>query len=194
MRFPFVFAGACCAAFLLLATASGGTFPGSNGLIAFTCNSGSICTATDGAVYGQPLIQNGTDPVWSPSGARLAFQNGADIYLANADGSGQVLFKSSATEPTWSSDNTTIAFVSTDGHIWARNSSNNSETQLTSGSSVDADPSYNYNGTKLAYSSLANGGSTYHLWVANGDGTNPVQLTSGTDDETNPTTKPESKR
>jgi len=179
------------AALVVLSGAGAGTFPGFNGLVAFGCGSG-ICTATDdGTVYGSPLISPGANPAWSASGARLAFQRGADIYTANADGTGQVLFKTGASAPTWAPDDTTIAFVESDGHIWQRDSSSSTESQLTSGTSVEADPSYSPDGTEIAYSSLANGDTDAHIWIKPLPSGAPAQITSGSTNDVAPSWSPD---
>jgi TolB protein len=35
------------------------------------------------------LAQDGAQPSWSPDGQKIAFQKQTDIYVMNADGSGQ---------------------------------------------------------------------------------------------------------
>lgn len=175
MRLALTISLAAVTAATLLAAASGGTFSGTNGLIAFTCNSSQICTATDGTLYGNPLISSGKDPAWSPNGARLAYEKGADVYVANADGSGEVLLRAGASDPTWGG-NTTVAYVVGDD-VWVRDLGAGTESQLALTAANSIEPSYSSDGTKIAFASES--GGVYHIWSANSDGSSEVQLTSG---------------
>jgi hypothetical protein len=72
------------------------------------------CIAVGGSITGG----NDQFPAWSPDGARLAFSRGApgsrDIYVVNADGSGETDLTpgpDDETDPSWSADGTQIAFV-----------------------------------------------------------------------------------
>ena len=53
------------------------------------------------------LAQDGAQPVWSPDGRRIAFERQSDIYVMNADGSGQRNLTRGAgrreSGPVWSS-------------------------------------------------------------------------------------------
>ena len=53
-------------------------------------------------------------PSWSPDGTRIAFAAGSstaqDLYLVNADGSGETLVTTNGRNPTWRPDGTEIAF------------------------------------------------------------------------------------
>ena len=60
------------------------------------------------------------DPAWSPDGLRIAFVRGNDIWVMNADGSGQRRLTSGAAHdraPNWSPDGRTIAFDQRVGSI-----------------------------------------------------------------------------
>jgi hypothetical protein len=174
-----VLAAAAAAALGLLGKAQG-AFPGSNGLIAFTCGSSVCQSLADGSSAGV-LISNGADPVWSPDGTKIAFVRNGDVWTANADGSSQQLFVSSASNPAWAPDNTTIAYVKTgDSHVYERTGS--TETQLTSGAGIDGDPAFSPSGTKLVYEH-ANGGS-YDLYVLTIGGSTTPLVTSPADDVT----------
>ncbi len=96
---------------------------GLNGLIAFdrATGSGAIysMTATGGSQTPLTSLQD-SDASWSPDGTRIAFTSARDggneeIYLMNADGTGQVRWTVSAgidREPAWSPDGTRIAWSS----------------------------------------------------------------------------------
>lgn len=189
VRRSLVLLAAACGSLCLLGPANG-AFPGTNGLIAYTCNTSQICKASPDGSGQSTLISSGTDPVWSPNGQKLAFvKNGSDLYTANADGTNQVLFESGGTQPAWSSDNSTIAFLNTDGHIWTKSAS--SQQQVTNG--TDSQPAISPNGQKLAFVSAT--GGHLHIFVATLGGSGiptPTQLTTGTNDEVHPAWSPDS--
>src|SRR5689334_6405616 len=179
VRRLFVLLAIASAALGLLGAAQG-AFPGTNGLISFTCGL-SVCQALPDGSSAGVLISNGTDAVWSPDGSKLAFSRSGDIWTANADGTNQALFASGATNPAWAPNGTTIAYVKTsDSHIYQR--AGGVETQLTSGAGVDGDPAYSPNGTKLVYE-RANGGS-YDLFVLTLGGGTAGLVSSPADDVT----------
>ncbi len=79
----------------LLSAAEGGTFPGSNGQIAFTCGT-SVCRINPDGTARSTLIGTGTDPSWSGDGTQIAYNDGTGISVANDDGS----FPTSLSEAT----------------------------------------------------------------------------------------------
>jgi Ca2+-binding RTX toxin-like protein len=175
-----VLVAAATAALGLLGAAQG-AFPGTNGLIGFTCGT-NVCQAlSDGSSAGV-LISNATDPVWSPDGSKIAFSRNGDIWTANADGTSATLFVSGATNPTWAPNGTTIAYVKTvDSHIYERAGS--TETQLTSGAgSFDGDPAFSPDGTKLVYERAS--GGNYDLFVLTLGGSTASLVASPADDVT----------
>ena len=186
VRRSIVLLAAACGSLSLLGPARG-AFPGTNGLIAYSCSS-SVCKANPDGSGAATLIASGADPVWSPNGQKLAFVRDGNVYIAPADGTNPVLFASGATQPSWSNDNTTLAFVKADGHIYTKGSA--SEQQVTS--RTDSDPAISPNGQQLAFTSLV--GGHYHLFVITLGGTaipTPRPLTSGTGDEAQPTWSPD---
>src|SRR5947209_8224741 len=105
--------------------AFGGTFPGTNGKIAFdsdrTGTEQIFVMNADGS--GQINLSNNgfydTNPSWSPDGTKIAFYSSRtsfdQIFVMNADGSGQINLSNNAfddTNPSWSPDGTKIAFDS----------------------------------------------------------------------------------
>lgn len=94
-----------------------------------------------------------TDPDWSPDGTKIAFERGSvpgtNIYVMNADGTGQVAITSVSfpitnNYPSWSNDGTKIAYASnrdTNGdEIFTMNADGTGEVQLT-----NIAPDFNYN-------------------------------------------------
>jgi Tol biopolymer transport system component len=89
---------------------------------------------------------------WSPDGAKIAFSSNRDgnpeIYVMNADGSGQTRLTNSPAadfEPAWSPDGTKIAFTTTrDGNyeIYTMNRDGSSPTRLTTDPATDRQPSW----------------------------------------------------
>jgi hemolysin type calcium-binding protein/WD40 repeat protein len=202
-RLP-VFLAAPVAALFLLSAASGGSFPGTNGLIAYNCNvSGQlgVCTATqDGTVYGAPLISGASDPSWSPNGQKIAYvqinpsTSNPAIYTANADGSNPQLFEDNAYQPTWSRDNSTIAFVFNSGpnanQIWEKTTTG--VAALTGATTIASDPAFSPDGTQLAYTVTS--GATSNIYVksvSDPAATLGTKITNGSGDE-NPSWSPTS--
>jgi Ca2+-binding RTX toxin-like protein len=171
---------AAATAALGLLGAAQGAFPGTNGLIAFTCGLNVCQSLGDGSSAGV-LISNATDPVWSPNGSKIAFVRSGDIWTANADGSSQQLFVSGAANPAWAPNGTTIAYVKiSDSHIYERAGS--TETQLTSGAGIDGDPAFSPSGTKLVYERST--GGSYDLFVLTLGGGTASLVSSPADDVT----------
>jgi Tol biopolymer transport system component len=82
--------------------------------------------------------QGDTDPIWSPDGARIAFQRGSEIYAMNADGSGQTRLTPNGqlgwdSSAVWSPDALHLVFVH-NGDIYIMRPDGTNRTQLTSDS------------------------------------------------------------
>jgi len=91
---------------------------------------------------------NDVDPAWAPDGSRIVYTGpgrrgesvGADLWVMNADGSGQVPLHhetngySDAGWPAWSPDGSTIAFGANNGsgyfHLWSVPASGGENTEL----------------------------------------------------------------
>ncbi|HEX9774684.1 MAG TPA: PxKF domain-containing protein [Actinomycetota bacterium] len=184
----------------------GGTFPGVNGLLAFSSDRASAGSAevytmnADGTGVTQLTDAAGQSryPSWSPDGTRIVFGSSRDgnweIYVMNADGSGQTRLTFDAAEdasPSWSHDGTKIAFVSYrttagnptgDSEIFVMNADGSGLTQLTDNLVADAGPSWSPNGNRIAFDRDAAGPS--EIWVMKPDGSAQTQLTfnAGTQD------------
>ena len=75
----------------------------------------TVLTKCDSRMF--PPLENNIPPVWSPDGAREAFESDQEgqpgIYAINSDGSGlRRLTDRPGEGPTWSPDGSRIAFTS----------------------------------------------------------------------------------
>jgi len=127
-------------------------------------------------------------PTWSPDGRRIAFatrnrsdlntvQNGLDIFVMNADGTGlSRLTRHPADDydPSWSSDGRGIAFVSTrDGNreIYSVNADGTDIRNLTNDAASDYDPSWSSDGRRIAFTSTRGRHGQHEIHIMEADGT-----------------------
>jgi Tol biopolymer transport system component len=172
------------------------TFPGANGKIAFAHSvSGTLQIYTinpDGSGL-TPLTSSAgwnVSPAWSPDGGKIAFSSSRDdpnpggcnpcnfeIYVMNADGSGQTRLTTDASNdrnPQWSPDGAKIVFDSTrtaDGDIYSMNPNGTGLVRLTTTAGPDKDPAWAPDGKKIAFSDP-------ELVLTNPDGTNRTPVTN----------------
>src|SRR5215467_14101632 len=101
--------------------AAAGTFPGGNGLIAFSRTSAPpsipVLVAFDPATGSEHQIGTGTAPAWSPDGTHIAYVRDGNVLVANADGSGERGLGPGDT-PSWSPDGTRLVVARTDGTLY----------------------------------------------------------------------------
>ena len=180
---------ALVAALGLLAAAQGGTFPGANGEITFTCGT-NVCRINPDGTGRATLITSATDPSWSGDGSQIAYNDGTGISVAEDDGSFPAsLGAAGGTQPTFSFDGNTVAYIKT-GDIYTINSdTTGNEQPLTSTAALEADPAYSPDGSKIAFASDVNG--TYDIWIVPISTGIPFQVTpTGGADERSPSWSP----
>jgi len=125
----------------------------------------------------------------APINGQIAFYSSRDgtdnIYLMNADGTGQTLLTDPALghhgAPSWSRDGTQIAFHSTrDGNneIYVMDADGTDQTRVTNNSANDAWAAWSPDGTQIAFSS--NRDENWEIYVMNADGTNQTRVTNNT--------------
>jgi TolB protein len=129
--------------------------------------------------------------VWSPDGTQIAFESwrgtSHDLYVMNADGSGERQLTSSPQperSATWSPDGQRICFrrETTDPalgwELFVINADGSGETNITNNPANDADPAWSPNGERIAFVSTR-AESRWCLYTMQADGSD-VQMISKT--------------
>jgi TolB protein len=190
-------------ALLALPPLAHAAFPGANGKIVFysnrddpdpvgcfsagNCNFDIYSMNADGSgitrLTDDPAAD--IDPVWSPDGAKIAFQrcdafcepNGsADVWVMNADGSGETMVIAGMM-PAWSPDGTKLAFRRTvfpSGLVVA----DADGTGLDQLDSVGQNPAWSADGRRIAY--FVDAHSQWEIFAISPDGSSPAHLTQDT--------------
>lgn len=116
-----------------------------------------------------------TDPAWSADGSRLAFASGGDIYVINANGTGEVQVTTGAgvdRDPTWSPDGSRLAFSRTGSSIFVINLNGTGELNI-SGGADDREPAWSLDDTKIAF--VRKGTNVNGIYLMNTNGTSQVR-------------------
>jgi Tol biopolymer transport system component len=146
---------------------------------------GAVLFVGDGS-GARSLRIYGTDPVWSSNGRMIAFEYGADIYVARGDGTGRHLLVRDAMHPAWASDGR-IAYTSTRSgnlDVTVADANGRNPRRLTRGLGVDETPSWSPDGRRIVYTSqrwcsvrtLAS--CSTQIFVMDADGSQKRRLTS----------------
>lgn len=126
------------------------------------------------------FLEYACDPDWSPGGSQIIFcrieGENEILYSINTDGNGLKEI-GPGFDPSWSPVEDKIAYELNE-QIYTMNSSGKSITQLTT-EHTNGQPTWNPDGTKIAYSHFEAGRAS--IWLMNADGSKKAQLTVSTD-------------
>jgi len=103
----------------------------------------------------------------------IAFTCGSDICKINPDGSGRTTLLTGATDPSWSSDETQIAFVDPANGVSIATASGSGRANLGAGV-TSAQPSFSFSGSRVAY---AKAGNIYTILANTGGAETPITST-----------------
>jgi Tol biopolymer transport system component len=175
---------------------------------------GAVLINADGTGK-RALPADGCPCSWSPDGRRIVFSSGRDgngeIYIMNADGSGQRNLTSSPSShefgPAWSPDGRTIVFVTdrdSNQELYAMNADGSAQRNLTRHPLRDGEYGHGIrwspDGRRIAFASNrdrnrgADGKVSDELYVMNADGSGQRRLTVSAEDETLLSWSPDSRR
>jgi Tol biopolymer transport system component len=145
--------------------------------------------------------RNGTRPVWSPDGSRIAFYDlgsGWDIHVINVDGTGAINLTNTVpdqtndrainmeTHPTWSPRGDKITFEADrasqsenpNWDIYVVNADGTGELDLTNRLGGEVSAAWSPDGSKIAFIGYTDSGT--QIWVMNADGSGQTPI-SGAD-------------
>jgi TolB protein len=202
------------AASLMGVPPAGAAFPGANGKIAFERLDGDfeIYTMNGDGTGGTDLTANPAlysddyAPAWSPDGSQIAFHAlregafdaGYDIYVMNADGTGQTRLTTgsdSEYDPAWSPDGTKIAFTRCcpggSAEIYVMNANGTGQTDLTNDPAWDRDAAWSPDSTKIAFDTNRDDPDSDELYVMNADGSGQQDLSNNAAQDFSPDWSPD---
>ncbi|MDX2137710.1 MAG: hypothetical protein SF123_06410 [Chloroflexota bacterium] len=140
-------------------------------------------------------IADGRFPSWSPDGRQIAYQyrgQPSGIYILTLSSGARRLLPierlnevSVPSQPAWSPDGVTLAFVMSDGNGLevfrvpvTCDETNCPITQLTNAPEQSYDPAWSPDGERIAFTSNRNG--SWAIYTMNADGSDVEQLTTST--------------
>ena len=195
------------------------TFPGENGRFVLDESQtdenyeGQVLTMSYTGADMRLVTRTGVavaEPIWSPSGRRIAYVSTADhtwpggdseIHKIYPDGTGRRRLTDSAgyeSSPTWSPDGKRIAFAYTPvgdwtvSEIWVMNADGSNRRRLSSAGARDHNPVWSPGGYRIAFASDRSGSREIYNMAT--DGTDVRRVTRDADYDDHPTWAPTGNR
>lgn len=106
---------------------------------------------------------------WAPDSSRFAFVAGGVIYTVRADGSGLTRLVDGS-EPAWSPDGATIAYVTTDQDIYGVSPGGGTERRIVGEPGIQMRPTWSIEGGQLAFLTQTGQGEPWTIGVVRPDG------------------------
>jgi len=191
-------------AFGLVMPQSQATFPGGNGLLAWS-QGGDLWTAKPNGADAALFLAGGDHPAWSVDGAWLLFDRliggKGDVFKVAANGAAVTNLTNNVADdiqPAWSPDNSRMVFASNrvdnEYRLFVMNTDGSGGlVQLTNGDALgagtdDGAPEWSPNGARIVFQrGDGNGGS--RIYSIKADGTDLIPLTGTTSPDAKPYTK-----
>jgi Tol biopolymer transport system component len=186
---------AVCALLVVGWEPAAATFPGENGVIAysrpfFTKDSEIFTVTPDGRGHHQLShnSRNDFEPAWSPDGRKVAFwsssQTDVDIWVMWSNGRGEKNLTRNPNGPdlgpAWSPDGRRMAFYrqNFDGTsaIWVMDSDGSNQLQLTEDTTVNTHPAWSLDGSSILF--VSNRDGNLEFYSVNPDGSGLTRLTN----------------
>jgi Tol biopolymer transport system component len=149
----------------------------------------TIVDVRSGASYSLTQIwgRSAITPDWSPSGEKLLYVSGADVHVANLDGTSDVPLVLSASDPAWSPDGRRIAFVRRTAErstaIFVANADGSNARQLTFPPDLfvyDETPAWSPDGSGIVFVHQYGDRGAWDLHVIGADGSGDRTITPDT--------------
>ena len=184
---------------LACAAAASGSFPGTNGRLAYFYAAEIWTLGADGTAARS--LGAGLSPAWSPNGRSIAFdtlvERNYDVWMMRADGSGR---RRVTQDPaldyfaSWSPDGASIVFTSDRGgeDLFVIGADGSGERRLTDDPGPDWGAAWSPDGTRIAFAGNARG--NLEVEVVNVDGTGRIALTNDPGRDYDPAWSPDGTR